>query len=191
MGLMSHLSNAYDAFHFYRVSFYLILILTNMSLMTSLIMKVQGPGLPDSLVYLVRALFYSSKIPLIVFVDCHVMESQNPFVVSVEYFQSEYFTAQKFSSFKFRILNMITVCFCLAYSLKMMARVKLLDAFREDTFHTHFCNAQRLQITFLGRRSINMSVEFIDVVRTTQHVRSCVATWTEISLFTPGFPILL
>ena len=27
--------------------------------------------------------------------DCHVMESQNPFVVSVEYSQSEYFLAQK------------------------------------------------------------------------------------------------
>ena len=49
-------------------------------------MMVLGPGLPENLVYLVLALFYLSKIPLIVFVDCHVMESQNPFVVSVECF---------------------------------------------------------------------------------------------------------
>ena len=35
------------------------------------------------------------KFPLVVFVDCQGMESQNLVVVSVEYFQSEYFPAQK------------------------------------------------------------------------------------------------
>ena len=94
MGLTSHLSDAYDAFSSYCVFFYLILILTKMSFMTSLIMMILGPGLPDNQ-NLVCALFYFSKIPLIMFVDCHVMDSQNPFVVSVEYFQSEYFPAQK------------------------------------------------------------------------------------------------
>ena len=50
------------------------------------------------------------------------------------------------------------------------ARVRLLDYFREDTFHTHFFNARRFQIPFLGRRALNESVEFFDVVRTTHHV---------------------
>ena len=58
-----------------------------------------GPG------YLVRALFYFWKFPLIVSVECfQLMESQNLVVVSVGYFQSEYFPAQKCSSFKFRFL---------------------------------------------------------------------------------------
>ena len=67
----------------------------NMSLMTILAMMVMGPGLTDNLVYLVREKNYFLKFLLIVFVDCQVMESQNPVVVSVEYFQSEYFPAQK------------------------------------------------------------------------------------------------
>ena len=66
---------------------------TSMSLVTSLTMMVLGPGFPFNLVYLLCANFL--KFPLIVFVDCHVMESKNLFVVSVEYFQSKYFPAQK------------------------------------------------------------------------------------------------
>ena len=93
MGLTSHLSDAYDAFSSYRVSFSLISSLTKMSLMKSLMMMVLGPGLRLILVYLIHAHFL--KFPLIVFVDFHVMDPQNPFVVSVEYFQSEYFPAQK------------------------------------------------------------------------------------------------
>ena len=58
------------------------------------------------------------------------------------------------------------------------ARVRLFSEFREDTFHTHFFNARQLQIPFLGCRSVNKSVKIIDVVRTTQHVRSHVASWT-------------
>ena len=50
------------------------------------------------------------------------------------------------------------------------AIVRLLSEFREDTFHTNFFNARRFQIPFLGCRSVKKSVEFIDVVRTTQHV---------------------
>ena len=49
-------------------------------------MMVLGLGLPVNMVYLVHALFYFSKIPLIVFVDCHEIESQDTFIVSVEYF---------------------------------------------------------------------------------------------------------
>ena len=52
------------------------------------------------------------------------------------------------------------------------ARVKLLSKFREDNFHTHFFNSQQLQIPFLGRRALNKSVEFLDIVCTTQHFRS-------------------
>ena len=55
----------------------------------------------------------------------------------------------------------------------LSSRVKLLDYFREDTFHTHFFNPRRFQIPFLGCRAVNESVEFIDVVRTTHHVGSC------------------
>ena len=55
MGLMSHLTYVYVVFSSYRVSF---------SLMTSLTIKVLGPG------HLVRALFnFPLKIPLVVSVD--------------------------------------------------------------------------------------------------------------------------
>ena len=53
----------------------------------------------------------------IVSVDCHVMESTNPFVVYNEYLK---FPAQNFSSFKFRILYMITVCCRFAQSFKII-----------------------------------------------------------------------
>ena len=56
------------------------------------------------------------------------------------------------------------------YEVHPYARVRLFSKFREDTFHTHFFNARRFQIPFLGRRAVNESVEFLDVVRTTQHV---------------------
>ena len=52
------------------------------------------------------------------------------------------------------------------------ARVKLLFEFRKDTFHTHFFNARRFQIPFLGCRALNTSVKFLDVVRATHHVGS-------------------
>ena len=50
------------------------------------------------------------------------------------------------------------------------ARVKLMSEFRTDTFHTHFFNARQLQIPFLGCGDLNMSVEFLDVVRVFQNV---------------------
>ena len=52
------------------------------------------------------------------------------------------------------------------------ARFKLRSDFREDTFQTLFFNARRFQIPFLGCRALNMSVEFLDVVRVTYHLRS-------------------
>ena len=120
MGLTSHISDAYDTFSSYPVSFSLISSVTKMSLMMSLMMMVLSLGLTLNLVYLFCAHFL--KFLLIVFVDCHVTESQNTFVMSVEYFQSEYFLHKNVSSFKFRILNMITVCCCFFHYFKTMAR---------------------------------------------------------------------
>ena len=51
-------------------------------------------------------------------------------------------------------------------------RIKAQSEFREDTFYTFFFNARRFQILLLGRRAVNDSVDFLDVVRTTQHVGS-------------------
>ena len=65
MGLTSHLSYACDAFSSYFISFSLILILTKKSLVTGLTMMVLGPGLPENLDYMVRALFYFLKFPLL------------------------------------------------------------------------------------------------------------------------------
>ena len=111
---MSHLSDAYDTFYFSCVYFSSLLIPIKMSL-TNLTMKVLGPGsLP------VCASFHILNYPLIVLVDCHIIKSPYPLVVSVEYFQGSKFPAQKFSSFKFIILNMITVSFSFAHSFKIM-----------------------------------------------------------------------
>ena len=42
-----------------------------------------------------------------------------------------------------------------------IARVNLVDAFREDTFRSTFFNSRRCRIPFIGRISVNGSVEFI------------------------------
>ena len=52
-----------------------------MSLVMSLMMMVPGPGSPPFCDF-INFLNY----PLIVLVDCHLMYSPNPFVMSVEYF---------------------------------------------------------------------------------------------------------
>ena len=80
MGLTSHLSDAYDAFYFYRVSFSLILILMKMSLMTSVTMMVLVPVSPPVSPLVsppVRAFLHFLNYLLIVLVYCHVMESLN------------------------------------------------------------------------------------------------------------------
>ena len=63
------------------------------------------------------------------------------------------------------------------------ARIKLIDDFVGDNFNTHFFNVRTFQIPFLGRRSVNMSVEFFDAARATQQFRSCVTSWTENIFF--------
>ena len=65
----------------------------------------------------------------------------------------------------------------------LYARVELLYDFREDTFNTKFFNARQFQIPVLGHRAVNMSVKFLDVVRTTQHIRSRVASWTKKHIY--------
>ena len=97
MGLMIHLSDDYNTFSSCCISSSLILSLMKMSLMTSLTMMVLGSGSPP-----VRAFLNFLTYLVILLVDFHVMESPNPFVVAVEYFQ---FPAQKslVSSSKFLI----------------------------------------------------------------------------------------
>ena len=58
--------------------------------LTNLAMEVQGPGSPP-----VRAFLHVLNYPLIILVDCHLIESPYPLVVSVEYFQGSKFPAQK------------------------------------------------------------------------------------------------
>ena len=89
MGMMSHLSDAYDAFSSSWFSFSLLLSPMTISLANQT-MKVLGLGSLPVCVFL-----HILNYPLIVIVDCHLVESQYPLVVSVEYFQGSKFTAQK------------------------------------------------------------------------------------------------
>ena len=50
---------------------------------------------------------------------------------------------------------------CRVCKVHSFTRVRLLDYFREDTFQTFFFNLRRSRIPFIGRRSLNASVEFI------------------------------
>ena len=89
MGVTSHLSDAYGAFPSSCFSFSSLLSPMTMSL-TNQTMEIMGPGsLP------VRAFIRVLDYPLIVLVDCHLVESQYPLVVSVEYFQGSKFPTQK------------------------------------------------------------------------------------------------
>ena len=86
MGLTSHLYDAYDNFSSSCVSFSSLLSPMKISL-TNLTMKVLGLSSPT-----VRDLLHVLNYPLILFVDCCLIESPYPLVVSIEYFQ---FPAQK------------------------------------------------------------------------------------------------
>ena len=55
-----------------------------------------------------------------------------------------------------------------------------------DTFQSFFFNAQKFQIPFLGRRALNASVEFIDVIRVTQHIGSRVFYTQNIFIHSRG-----
>ena len=86
MGLMSHLSDAYDTSSSSCVYFSSLLSTMKMSL-KNLTMKVLGPGST-----LVRAFLHVLIYPFIVLINCHLIESPYPLVVSVRYFE---FPAQK------------------------------------------------------------------------------------------------
>ena len=58
-------------------------------------------------------------------------------------------------------------------------RFQIRDNFTEDTFYSHFFNARQIQIPFLGHRSVNWSVRWLDVTRPSSQAGSRVATWTE------------
>ena len=89
MGLMSHLSDAYDAFS--SLCFYFSLLVSPMTMYsTNQMMEVQGPGsLP------VCTFLHVFNYPSIELVDFILVESQNSLVVSVEYFQGSIFPDQK------------------------------------------------------------------------------------------------
>ena len=53
-------------------------------------------------------------------------------------------------------LNAQGVC-----EIYLFAQIRLFDDFREDTFRTTFFNSRRCRIPFIGRRSLNGSVDFI------------------------------
>ena len=46
----------------------------------------------------------------------------------------------------------------------LYARVQISDDFVGETFYTHFFNARGIQIPFLDCRSVNRSVQWIDVL---------------------------
>ena len=58
--------------------------------LTNTLTNVMGPGSP-----LIRAFLHVLNDPLIVLVDCHIIESLYLLVVSVEYFQGSEFLNQK------------------------------------------------------------------------------------------------
>ena len=58
------------------------------------------------------------------------------------------------------------------------AQVRFLDDFREDTFKTFFFDSRRCRICFIGRTSLNASVEFIRF----DHVTSD----DEVVIYTPN-----
>ena len=60
------------------------------------IIKVQGTGSLPFFTFL-----YVFNYPLIVQVDCYLVESQYSFIVSVEYFEGSKFPAQKLIKFQF------------------------------------------------------------------------------------------
>ena len=67
------------------------------------------------------------------------------------------------------------------------AKVKLCFEFREDTLQTFLFNSRQFQIPFLDRRALNASVEFLDIVRVTHHVGSCVGYTPNIFVHSWGF----
>ena len=73
-------------------------------------------------------------------------------------------------------------------NVHLFARTRLLDDFREDTFQTTFFNSQRFCIPFIGRRSLNGTVEIIRFANVTSDTE--VVIYTPKYFFMNGVPIL-
>ena len=56
------------------------------------------------------------------------------------------------------------------------ARIRLVDDFRADTFETNLFNSQRCCIPFIGRRSLNGSIYFIEFADVTSDTKGVIST---------------
>ena len=59
------------------------------------------------------------------------------------------------------------------------ARIQISDNFTGETFHTSFVNEKACQVDFLSRRSVNGSVQWINVPRPFCENGVATAAWTE------------
>ena len=66
--------------------------------------------------------------------------------------------------------------------IHLCARFQISNYFVGETFYSHFFNAREIRIPFLGRRSVNGSVQWLDVPRPFIETRNLTATWTENTL---------
>ena len=56
------------------------------------------------------------------------------------------------------------------------ARVRLFGDFCEDTFRNTFFNLRRCRIPFIGRRYLNVSVDFIEFADVTSYTKGVIST---------------
>ena len=63
--------------------------------------------------------------------------------------------------------------------IHLYARVQISDNFVGYTFYSHFFNTREILIPFLGRRSVNGSVQWLDVPRPFGETGNLTAAWTE------------
>ena len=61
----------------------------------------------------------------------------------------------------------------------LYSRVQISNNFVKETFYTHFFNAREIQIPFLGRRSVNVSVQWLGVPLPFVETGIVTAAWTE------------
>ena len=59
------------------------------------------------------------------------------------------------------------------------ARVQISDDFVGETFYSHFFNTREIRIPFLGRRSVNRSVQWLDLTRPFGKTGTITTVWTE------------
>ena len=68
----------------------------------------------------------------------------------------------------------------------LFARILISDDFTGETFHTNFVNAKAGQVAFLGRRSDNGRVQWLDGPRPFFETGVATAAWNKISTLTPS-----